>query len=163
LFIARRLTRFATEDIGIADPNAVQQTLAAWMSTNASAPPEGEPAIAQAVLYPATAPKSIGVYRGFNKARAAAKRTGSLMPPAHILNAPTRLMKDLGYGKGYQYDPDTETGFSGADYFPEGMPRQTFYEPTSNGYERSITERLRHSAQLRNSPTDDGTATSDDD
>jgi putative ATPase len=149
LFIARRLTRFATEDIGIADPNAVQQTLAAWMSTNASAPPEGEPAIAQAVLYPATAPKSIGVYRGFNKARAAAKRTGSLMPPAHILNAPTRLMKDLGYGKGYQYDPDTETGFSGADYFPGGMPRQTFCEPTSNGYGRSITERLRHCAAAK--------------
>ena len=111
--------------------------------------PEGELAIAQAVLYLATAPKSIGVYRGFNKARAAAKRTGSLMPPAHILNAPTRLMKDLGYGKGYQYDPDTETGFSGADYFPEGMPRKTFCEPTSNGYERSITERLRHCAAAK--------------
>jgi putative ATPase len=150
LFIARRLTRFATEDIGMADPNAVQQTLAAWDVYERLGSPEGELAIAQAVVYLATAPKSIGVYRGFNKARAAAKRTGSLMPPASILNAPTRLMKDLGYGDGYQYDPDTETGFSGANYFPDGMPRETFYEPTTGGYERAITERLRHWAQLRN-------------
>jgi putative ATPase len=149
LFIARRITRFATEDIGMADPNAVQQALAAWDVYERLGSPEGELAIAQAVLYLATAPKSIGVYRGFNKARAAARGTGSLMPPAHILNAPTRLMKDLGYGKGYQYDPDTDTGFSGADYFPDGMPRQTFYEPTTNGYERAISERLRHWAQLR--------------
>ncbi|SEQ70437.1 replication-associated recombination protein A [Arthrobacter sp. OV608] len=149
LFIARRITRFATEDIGMADPNAVQQALAAWDVYERLGSPEGELAIAQAVLYLATAPKSIGVYRGFNKARAAAQRTGSLMPPAHILNAPTRLMKDLGYGRDYQYDPDTDTGFSGADYFPDGMPRQTFYEPTTNGYERAIGERLRHWAQLR--------------
>ncbi|WP_457967086.1 replication-associated recombination protein A [Arthrobacter sp. D1-29] len=149
LFIARRITRFATEDIGMADPNAVQQALAAWDVYERLGSPEGELAIAQAVLYLATAPKSIGVYRGFNRARAAARGTGSLMPPAHILNAPTRLMKDLGYGKGYQYDPDTDTGFSGADYFPDGMPRQTFYEPTTNGYERAITERLRHWAQRR--------------
>jgi putative ATPase len=150
LFIARRLTRFATEDIGMADPNAVEQALAAWDVYERLGSPEGELAIAQAVLYLATAPKSIGVYRGFAKASAAAKRTGSLMPPAHILNAPTRLMKDLGYGKDYQYDPDTETGFSGANYFPDGMPRQTFYEPTTGGYERAISERLRHWAQLRN-------------
>ena len=153
LFIARRITRFATEDIGMADPNAVQQALAAWDVYERLGSPEGELAIAQAVIYLATAPKSIGVYRGFNKARAAAKRTGSLMPPAHILNAPTRLMKDLGYGDGYQYDPDTETGFSGANYFPDGMPRQAFYEPTTGGYERAITERLRHWAQLRDSGT----------
>jgi len=153
LFIARRITRFATEDIGMADPNAVQQALAAWDVYERLGSPEGELAIAQAVIYLATAPKSIGVYRGFNKARAAAKRTGSLMPPAHILNAPTRLMKDLGYGDGYQYDPDTETGFSGANYFPDGMPRQAFYEPTTGGYERAIAERLRHWAQLRNSGT----------
>lgn len=151
LFIARRITRFATEDIGIADPNAVQQALAAWDVYERLGSPEGELAIAQAVIYLATAPKSIGVYRGFNKARAAAKRTGSLMPPAHILNAPTRLMKNLGYGAGYQYDPDTETGFSGANYFPDGMPRQTFYEPTTGGYERAIGERLRHWAELRDS------------
>ncbi|ALE06187.1 AAA family ATPase [Arthrobacter sp. ERGS1:01] len=153
LFIARRITRFATEDIGMADPNAVQQALAAWDVYDRLGSPEGELAIAQAVIYLATAPKSIGVYRGFNKAHAAAKRTGSLMPPAHILNAPTRLMKDLGYGDGYQYDPDTETGFSGANYFPDGLPRETFYEPTTLGYERAITERLRHWAQLRNGDT----------
>ena len=150
LFIARRITRFANEDIGLADPNAVQQALAAWDVYERLGSPEGELAIAQAVLYLATAPKSIGVYRGFNKAWAAAKRTGSLMPPAHILNAPTRLMKNLGYGKGYQYDPDTDTGFSGANYFPDGLPRETFYEPTTSGYERAITERLLHWAQLRN-------------
>jgi putative ATPase len=150
LFIARRITRFATEDIGMADPNAVQQALAAWDVYERLGSPEGELAIAQAVIYLATAPKSIGVYRAFTRARAAAKRTGSLMPPAHILNAPTRLMKDLGYGDGYQYDPDTETGFSGANYFPDGLPREKFYEPTTLGYERAITERLRHWAQLRN-------------
>jgi putative ATPase len=155
LFIARRITRFATEDIGMADPHAVQQALAAWDVYERLGSPEGELAIAQAVLYLATAPKSIGVYRGFNKARAAAKRTGSLMPPAHILNAPTRLMKDLGYGKGYQYDPDTETGFSGANYFPDTMPRETFYEPTTGGYERAISERLRHWAQLRDEASAD--------
>lgn len=161
LFIARRITRFANEDIGLADPNAVQQALAAWDVYERLGSPEGELAIAQAVLYLATAPKSIGVYRAFNKAWAAAKRTGSLMPPAHILNAPTRLMKNLGYGKGYQYDPDTETGFSGADYFPDGLPRETFYEPTTGGYERAISERVHHWAKLRatgaNTPDDDST------
>ena len=150
LFIARRITRFANEDIGMADPQAVQQALAAWDVYERLGSPEGEIALAQAVLYLATAPKSIGVYRSFNRALAAAKKTGSLMPPAHILNAPTRLMKDLGYGAGYQYDPDTETGFSGANYFPDGMPRQTFYEPTTGGYERDISARLRYWAELRN-------------
>lgn len=149
LFIARRITRFANEDIGMADPHAVQQALAAWDVYERLGSPEGELAIAQAVLYLATAPKSIGVYRGFDTARAAAKRTGSLMPPAHILNAPTRLMKNLGYGKGYRYDPDTDTGFSGANYFPDDMPRETFYEPTTGGYERAVTERLNQWAQLR--------------
>ena len=118
--------------------------------------PEGELAIAQAVVYLATAPKSIAVYRGFSAATAGARRTGSLMPPAHILNAPTRLMKDLGYGKGYRYDPDTETGFSGADYFPDGMDRERYYEPTGNGYERQITERLRHWDALRAERRRDG-------
>ncbi|MGO4188657.1 replication-associated recombination protein A [Pseudarthrobacter sp. TAF60_1] len=155
LFIARRITRFANEDIGLADPHAVQQALAAWDVYERLGSPEGEIAIAQAVLYLSTAPKSIGVYRSFNKAWATAKRTGSLMPPAHILNAPTRLMKNLGYGKGYQYDPDTETGFSGADYFPDGLPRETFYQPTTRGYERAITDRLRHWAQLRDDIADD--------
>lgn len=163
LFIARRITRFATEDIGMADPNAVQQALAAWDVYDRLGSPEGELAIAQAVIYLATAPKSIGVYRGFNRARAAAKRTGSLMPPAHILNAPTRLMKELGYGDGYQYDPDTENGFSGANFFPEGVPRQTFYEPTAEGFERAISARLRHWAQLRDGETNGPTPESDAD
>jgi putative ATPase len=149
LFIARRIVRFANEDIGIADPQAVHQALAAWDVYERLGSPEGELAIAQAVVYLATAPKSIAVYRGFGAATAGAKRTGSLMPPAHILNAPTRLMKDLGYGKGYRYDPDTETGFSGADYFPDGMDRETYYEPTENGYERPIAERLRRWAAMR--------------
>ncbi|MFD7291908.1 replication-associated recombination protein A [Streptomyces sp. NPDC059897] len=149
LFVARRLVRFASEDIGIADPHALQQTLAAWDVYERLGSPEGELAIAQAVVHLATAPKSIAVYRGFNAAHRAARRTGSLMPPAHILNAPTRLMKNLGYGKDYQYDPDTTDGFSGADYFPDGMDRETYYEPTHNGYEAHISERLRHWADLR--------------
>ncbi|SEE52287.1 putative ATPase [Streptomyces sp. 2131.1] len=149
LFVARRLVRFANEDIGIADPHAVQQALAAWDVYERLGSPEGELAIAQAVVYLATAPKSIAVYRGFNAAHRAARRTGSLMPPAHILNAPTRLMKDLGYGKDYQYDPDTTDGFSGADYFPDDMDHETYYQPTHNGYEAQITERLRHWAALR--------------
>ncbi|WP_327668873.1 MULTISPECIES: replication-associated recombination protein A [unclassified Streptomyces] len=149
LFVARRLVRFASEDIGIADPHALQQTLAAWDVYERLGSPEGELAIAQAVVYLATAPKSIAVYRGFNAAHRAARRTGSLMPPAHILNAPTRLMKNLGYGKDYQYDPDTTDGFSGADYFPDDMDRETYYQPTRNGYEAQISERLRHWAALR--------------
>ncbi|GGV78571.1 ATPase AAA [Streptomyces griseoloalbus] len=149
LFVARRLVRFANEDIGIADPHAIQQALAAWDVYERLGSPEGELAIAQAVLYLATAPKSIAVYRGFNAAHRSASRTGSLMPPAHILNAPTRLMKDLGYGKDYQYDPDTTGGFSGAGYFPDDMDRETYYQPTRNGYEAQISERLRHWAALR--------------
>ncbi|MFF7006441.1 replication-associated recombination protein A [Streptomyces fimicarius] len=149
LFIARRLTRFANEDIGMADPGAVQQALAAWDVYERLGSPEGELAIAQAVVYLATAPKSIAVYRGFTRAAKSARRTGSLMPPAHILNAPTRLMKSLGYGKEYQYDPDTTEGFSGADYFPDGMDHETYYQPTRNGYESQISERLRHWAALR--------------
>ncbi|MFB6724080.1 replication-associated recombination protein A [Kribbella sp. NPDC056345] len=149
LFVARRLVRFANEDIGMADPQAVQQTLAAWDVYERLGSPEGELAIAQAVVYLATAPKSIAVYRGFGAAHQSAKRTGSLMPPAHILNAPTRLMKELGYGKDYQYDPDTTDGFSGANYFPDDMDRETYYQPTRNGYESQITERLRQWAALR--------------
>ncbi|MDX3837941.1 replication-associated recombination protein A [Streptomyces europaeiscabiei] len=126
LFVARRLARFANEDIGMADPHAIQQALAAWDVYERLGSPEGELAIAQAVVYLATAPKSIAVYRGFNTAHRAARHTGSLMPPAHILNAPTRLMKDLGYGKDYQYDPDTADGFSGDDYIPDDMDRETY-------------------------------------
>lgn len=153
LFIARRLVRFASEDVGMADPGALQMALAAWDTYERLGSPEGELAIAQAVVYLATAPKSISVYRGFNRAWKQAKRTGSLMPPAHILNAPTRLMKELGYGEGYQYDPDTPDGFSGADYFPDGYPepkdRETFYEPTDRGYEKRIRERLAYWDDLR--------------
>ncbi|WIY83552.1 replication-associated recombination protein A [Propionimicrobium sp. PCR01-08-3] len=149
LYIARRLVRFANEDIAMADPQAIHQALAAWDVYERLGSPEGELAIAQAVVYLATAPKSIAVYRGLNRAMREAKNTGSLMPPAHILNAPTRLMKQLGYGKGYEYDPDTQTGFSGANYFPDGVERTEFYEPTSNGYERAISERLAHWQTLR--------------
>ncbi|BAW93359.1 recombination factor protein RarA [Actinomyces sp. Chiba101] len=153
LFIARRLVRFASEDVGMADPGALQMALATWDTYERLGSPEGELAIAQAVVYLATAPKSISVYRGFNRAWKQAKRTGSLMPPAHILNAPTRLMKELGYGEGYQYDPDTPDGFSGADYFPDGYPdpkdRETFYEPTDRGYEKRIRERLAYWGDLR--------------
>jgi putative ATPase len=149
LFVARRIVRFASEDIGMADPHAVQQALAAWDVYERLGSPEGELAIAQAVVYLATAPKSIAVYRGFSAAQRAAHRTGSLTPPAHVLNAPTRLMKELGYGKDYQYDPDTAEGFSGADYFPDDMDREAYYKPTRNGYEAQITERLRQWAALR--------------
>lgn len=149
LYVARRLVRFANEDIGMADPQAVQQALAAWDGYERLGSPEGELAIAQAVVYLATAPKSVAVYRGFGAAHERARRTGSLAPPAHLLNAPTRLMRDLGYGKGYQYDPDADDGFSGADYFPEGMDRETFYSPTANGYEAEIHHRLDRWSRLR--------------
>ncbi|MEU2338644.1 hypothetical protein ABZ608_34615 [Streptomyces sp. NPDC013172] len=149
LYVARRLVRFANEDVGIADPHAIQQALAAWDVYERLGSPEGELVIAQAVGHLATAPKSIAVYRGLNAARRSARNTGSLMPPAHVLNAPTRLMKDLGYGKDYQYDPDTADGFSGADYFPGAMDRETYYKPTRHGYEARITEHLRHRAASR--------------
>jgi putative ATPase len=149
LFIARRIVRFANEDIGIADPQAVQQALAAWDVYERLGSPEGELAIAQAVVYLSTAPKSIAIYRGFGEAMSSAKQTGSLAPPMHIRNAPTRLMKDIGYGKGYQYDPDAEDGFSGADYFPDEMDRAKFYRPTRGGYEARVTERLEHWDELR--------------
>lgn len=153
LYIARRLVRFANEDIAMADPQAIHQALAAWDVYERLGSPEGELAIAQAVVYLATAPKSIAVYRGMTRAMRAAKQSGSLMPPAHLLNAPTQLMKTLGYGEGYDYDPDTETGFSGQRYFPDAMPRQTFYEPTEHGDERAVAERMRHWAQLRDDRT----------
>ncbi|TFD52174.1 replication-associated recombination protein A [Cryobacterium frigoriphilum] len=154
LYIARRLVRFANEDIAIADPQAIHQALAAWDVYERLGSPEGELAIAQAVVYLATAPKSIAVYRGFIQAMREAKATGSLMPPAHILNAPTKLMKQLGYGDGYEYDPDTTDGFSGQNYFPDGIQRTRFYEPTNNGYEGAIADRLRHWQQLRDAPRD---------
>jgi putative ATPase len=148
-YIARRLVRFAVEDIGLADPQAVVQALAAKDVYDFLGTPEGELGLAQAVLYLATAPKSNAVYRAFGGAMQAARESGSLMPPKHILNAPTRLMRDLGYGRGYAYDHDTEEGFSGQNYFPDEMPRRTFYRPTDRGMEKAVAERLRRWAELR--------------
>jgi len=149
LYIARRLVRFASEDVGMADPQALQIALAAWEAYERLGSPEGELAIAQAVVHLATAPKSIAVYRGLGAAQKLARSSGSLMPPPSLLNAPTALMKDLGYGEGYQYDPDTPDGFSGADHFPEGLERQQLYRPTDHGYERAIGERLAYWEDLR--------------
>ena len=148
-YIARRLARFAVEDIGLADPEAQHQALAAWDSYDRLGSPEGELALAQAVLYLATAPKSNAAYVALKSAYRAAKETGSLMPPAHILNAPTGLMKDLGYGAGYAYDHDAPEGFSGQNYFPEGMVRRDFYQPVARGFEREVQKRLAYWARLR--------------
>jgi len=149
LYVARRLVRFAAEDVGLADPDALLQALAAWDTYERLGSPEGELALAQCVIYLATAPKSNAAYRAFGAAQAAARETGSLMPPKHILNAPTRLMKDLGYGKDYAYDHDTEEGFSGQNYFPDGMARRAFYQPVERGFEREIRKRLDYWAKLR--------------
>jgi len=149
LFIARRLTRFAVEDIGLADPQAVVQALAAWDVYERLGSPEGELALTQLVIYLGTAPKSNAAYKAHNAAARSAGETGSLMPPAHILNAPTRMMKDLGYGAGYQYDHDTAEGFSGQNYFPEGMARRRFYHPVERGFEREIGKRLAYWDRLR--------------
>jgi putative ATPase len=149
LFIARRLVRMAVEDIGLADPNALVQANAAKEAYDFLGSPEGELAIAQALIYMACAPKSNAAYVGYKGAMRAAKDTGSLMPPAHIRNAPTKLMEDLGYGAGYEYDHDAEGGFSGQDYFPDEMERQQFYQPTDRGIEARIKERLERYAQIR--------------
>jgi putative ATPase len=149
LYIARRLVRFAVEDIGLADPNALLQSVAAKDAYEFIGSPEGELALAQSVIYLATAPKSNAAYRALSAATREARETGSLMPPKHILNAPTGLMKDLGYGDGYQYDHDAEDGFSGQNYFPENMPRQAFYQPAERGFERDIRKRLEYWQKLR--------------
>ncbi|WP_091739095.1 replication-associated recombination protein A [Phenylobacterium immobile] len=149
LFIARRLVRAAAEDIGAADPTALILAVAAKDTYDFLGSPEGEIALAQLVVHLATAPKSNAVYKAYSAAMKAARATGSLMPPAHIRNAPTRLMKDLGYGKGYAYDHDTEDGFSGQNYFPDGMARQQFYAPKGEGREGPIKERLERWAQIR--------------
>jgi putative ATPase len=155
-YIARRLTRFAVEDIGLAEPDALPQSLAAWEAYERIGSPEGDLAIAQCVLYLATAPKSNAVYRALSQANKAASETGSLAPPKHILNAPTSLMKDLGYGDGYQYDHDTADGFSGQDYFPDEMNRANFYQPADRGFERDVKKRLEYWQKLRDRvPTDD--------
>lgn len=149
LYIIRRVTRFASEDVGLADPTALLTAIAAWDTYERLGSPEGELAIAQAVVHLATAPKSNALYKALGAAMRAARDTGSLMPPRHILNAPTKLMGELGYGQGYAYDHDTEEGFSGQDYFPEGMARQRFYSPTDRGREAAIAERLRDWERLR--------------
>jgi putative ATPase len=149
LFIARRLVRAASEDIGEADPTSLILANAAKDAYDFLGSPEGELALAQLVVHLAAAPKSNAVYSAFGAAMRAAKETGSLMPPAHIRNAPTRLMKELGYGKGYAYDHNEDEGFSGQDYFPEGMERQTFYAPKGEGAEARVKERLDRWAALR--------------
>ena len=149
LFIARRLVRAATEDVGTADPTALLIATAAKDAYDFLGSPEGELALAQVVVHLAAAPKSNAVYKAFGAARRAAKETGSLMPPAHIRNAPTKLMKQLGYGEGYAYDHDAEGGFSGQNYFPDEMPRQRFYTPKDVGTEARIKERLERWAAIR--------------
>lgn len=144
LYVLRRLTRAAVEDIGLADPNALLQCLAAKEMYDFLGSPEGEIGIVQACLYLATAPKSNAAYMAQKKAWASARETGSLMPPMHILNAPTKLMKNVGYGKGYAYDHDADEGFSGQDYWPEEMEAQSFYEPTDRGFEARVRERLEY-------------------
>jgi putative ATPase len=149
LYIARRLVRAAVEDIGLADPQAVVQALAAKDVYDFLGSPEGEIALVQAVIYLASAPKSNAVYVAQGAAKRAAGEYGSLMPPAHILNAPTKLMKSLGYGRGYEYDHSAEDAFSGQNYFPEGMPREAFYQPKDTGFEREIRKRMEYWAKLR--------------
>jgi len=149
LYLARRIVRMAVEDIGEADPLSLLVANAAKDAYDFLGSPEGELALAQAVVHLSTAPKSVGVYEAYKAAAKAARETGSLMPPAHIRNAPTKLMKSLGYGKGYQYDPDTPEGFSGANYFPDEMERRVFYTPKGEGHEAKVKDRLDRWAALR--------------
>ncbi|MEK9797130.1 MAG: replication-associated recombination protein A [Alphaproteobacteria bacterium] len=148
-FIARRLARAAVEDIGLADPQALTHALSAWEAYERIGSPEGELALAQCTIYLASAPKSNASYKAYGAAMRSARETGSLMPPKHILNAPTNLMKDLGYGAGYAYDHDADDGFSGQDYFPDEVGRQTFYRPVERGFEREISKRLEYWSRLR--------------
>jgi putative ATPase len=149
IYILRRLTRAAVEDVGLADPQALVQALAAWDAYDRLGSPEGELPLAQLVIYLTTAPKSNAAYTAFGEAQQLARDTGSLMPPLHILNAPTRLMKQLGYGTGYVYDHAIEEGFSGQNYFPDGVPRRSFYRPQERGFEREIKKRLDYWDRLR--------------
>ncbi|MGH6786159.1 MAG: replication-associated recombination protein A, partial [Novosphingobium sp.] len=152
-YLLRRLVRFASEDIGLADPQALTQCLAAKDAFQFLGSPEGELAVVQACLYCATAPKSNAAYEAMGEAWRSARETGSLSPPAHILNAPTKLMKEIGYGKGYAYDHAAEGAFSGADYWPEGMEPQTYYRPAERGFEREVAKRMewwdKRRAELR--------------
>jgi putative ATPase len=149
LYIARRVVRMAVEDIGLADPQALMIANAAKDAYDFLGSPEGELALAQAVIYLATAPKSNAAYVAYGRAMQTAKEAGSLVPPKHILNAPTKLMQEEGYSKGYDYDHDTEEAFSGQDYFPEQLGQKTFYEPVERGFEREIKKRLEYWAKLR--------------
>jgi putative ATPase len=149
LYIARRVVRMAVEDIGLADPQALVLANAAKDAYDFLGSPEGELAIAQAVIYVATAPKSNAAYTAYGAAMRSARQAGSLLPPKHILNAPTKLMQAQGYGRGYDYDHDAPDAFSGQDYFPEGLGRQTFYDPPERGFEREIRKRLDYWAKLR--------------
>jgi putative ATPase len=149
LYIARRLVRMAVEDIGLADPHALVQAIAAKDTYDFLGSPEGELALAQAAIYLATAPKSNAAYTAFGSARRLAEESGSLLPPKHILNAPTRLMKEEGYGKGYAYDHNEDEAFSGQNYFPDGLARQSFYAPTPYGFEAELKGRLERFAALR--------------
>ncbi|MCH2250587.1 MAG: replication-associated recombination protein A [Cognatishimia sp.] len=148
-FLARRLVRMAVEDIGLADPQAQAVCLQSWETYERLGSPEGELALSQAVIYLALAPKSNANYVAYKAARKAAKKTGAMMPPKHILNAPTGLMEDQGYGAGYAYDHDAEDGFSGQNYFPDGMGRPDFYVPVERGFERDLAKRVAYFAKLR--------------
>lgn len=152
-YIARRLLRFSVEDIGLADPQALVQAMNAWQAYERLGTPEGELALVQCIIYLATAPKSNAAYMAEKASRKAARETGSLTPPKHILNAPTKMMKELGYGEGYAYDHDAEDGFSGQNFFPEDMARQTFYHPKERGFERDIQKRLDYWNKLRDKKT----------
>ena len=148
-FLARRITRMAVEDIGLADPQAQALCIQGWETYERLGSPEGELALAQAVIYLALAPKSNAGYVAYKAARNAARETGSEPPPLHIRNAPTRLMKDIGYGAGYAYDHDAQDGFSGQDYFPDGMKRPVWYQPPERGFERELKKRIDYFAKLR--------------
>jgi putative ATPase len=149
MYLARRLIRMAAEDIGLADPQALVVANAARDAYHMLGTPEGELALAEACVYLATAPKSNAIYTAFGAASRTAKEGGSLLPPKHILNAPTKLMKAERYGAGYEYDHDTPDAFSGQDYFPEGLGRHTFYDPPERGFEREIRKRLEYWRKLR--------------
>ena len=143
-YIFRRLTQFAMEDIGLADPNAMQLAISAWQAYERMGSPDGDLALTELVIYLGTAPKSTANYKAMSAAYAAAKKYGSLPPPKNILNAPTKMMRELGYGAGYIYDPDTKSGCSGQNCFPENMPRQKFYNPIERGFEREIKKRVEY-------------------
>jgi putative ATPase len=148
-YLARRITRMAVEDIGLADPAAQRHCLDAWATYERLGSPEGELALAEAVLYLALAPKSNAAYAAYKAAMSAAGKTGSEAPPRHILNAPTKLMKEQGYGQGYAYDHDAEDAFSGQDYFPDGMARESYYDPVDRGFERDLRKRVEYFGKLR--------------